>query len=133
MNYGAISWRLAMQIIRSFFNLVELLTYQGRASRWCGRRQVGKGFTLIELLAGRGIARRATRSIRFTLIELLVVIAIIAILASLLLPALSSAKRTAKRINCASQIKQLGLVSAMYTTDNNDVPVHSFVDRKSVV
>ena len=56
----------------------------------------------------------------FTLIELLVVIAIIAILAALLLPALAAAKRKAQRINCVSNIKQVGIAFRLWEGDNGD-------------
>lgn len=66
----------------------------------------------------------------FTLIELLVVIAIIAILAAMLLPALTRAKGTARRISCTNCLKQLAVAAVMYTDDHQDkFPPRSSVER----
>ncbi len=55
----------------------------------------------------------------FTLIELLVVISIIALLVSILMPALSRARESARNSLCQSNLRQYGLATTMYTSDNN--------------
>jgi len=71
---------------------------------------------------------RARPAIAFTLVELLVVIAVIAILAALLLPALARAKQRSHRAACLSNLKQIGVASALYLDDHQD----RFADRRDL-
>lgn len=62
------------------------------------------------------------QSLGFTLVELLVVIAIIGVLVVLLLPAIQAARESARRSQCTSQMKQMGLACLMYEGQQKELP-----------
>lgn len=64
---------------------------------------------------------RCAGRVAFTLAELLVVIAIIGILVALLLPALAGAKERARRIQCASNLHQIGICLHLYAEEYRDL------------
>jgi len=76
---------------------------------------------------------RPTRRCAFSLIELLVVISIVALLVAILLPALQTARESAKRVQCMSCMRQIGVAASAYGTDEDGfVPPtlqHGLVDQ----
>ena len=77
-------------------------------------------------------ARDKSREVRdkshaFTLVELLVVIAIMGVLASLLLPALNTAREKGRRVACASNLRQIGIAIQLFANDNNNKTPPAFL------
>ena len=62
------------------------------------------------------------RSAGFTLVELLVVIAIIGTLVALLIPAVQSARATARQVQCMNNLKQLGMAMVNFESSKQRLP-----------
>ena len=64
-------------------------------------------------------AKARATAIKFTLTELLVVIGIVTVLAAMLVPVLAKAREKARRVNCAGNLKCMGLAMLMYSGENS--------------
>jgi type II secretory pathway pseudopilin PulG len=94
----------------------KFLAFYGEVLRAAGGAVLLIGFLAVLVIA---LVISAVRRGWNGLLTLFVVMAILAILASMMLPALSSAKRKAQAINSISNLKQIGIAAQLFAGDNN--------------
>ncbi|HAI13485.1 MAG TPA: hypothetical protein DCM28_17390 [Phycisphaerales bacterium] len=75
---------------------------------------------------------KTQRNNAFTLIELLVVISIVSLLIAILLPALTKARKTSRRIACLSNVRQLQVFNQAYCADNKGWYIPPFLNFNRV-
>ncbi|MBA3481831.1 MAG: DUF1559 domain-containing protein [Pirellulales bacterium] len=89
----------------------------------CLRRRMKRRIWSRTKPLGVGKLNRFARRLHgFTLVELLVVIAIIGVLVALLLPAVQSARESARRNTCLNNVKQIGVALQNYYSAHNAFP-----------
>src|SRR5262245_17653864 len=70
----------------------------------------------------RHLMKRSQKETGFTLVELLLVIAIIGTLVALVMPAIQSARESARRSSCVNNLKQIGLATSNYELTHKVFP-----------
>ncbi len=83
--------------------------------------RVLRSASAIAIPRGESTGRRSLHG--FTLVELLVVIAIIGVLVALLLPAVQAAREAARRSQCSSNLRQLGIACQDYSNVHGGFPL----------
>jgi prepilin-type N-terminal cleavage/methylation domain-containing protein/prepilin-type processing-associated H-X9-DG protein len=83
------------------------------------------------MMTSDSVAPPAGRRRGFTLVELLVVIGIIALLITMLLPALSKARQQAQTVACLSNLRQIGMASMLYASQNRGSTVPGYGDNSA--
>ena len=101
----------------------KFLAFYGEVLRATGGAILFIGFLAILVIA---LVISAVRRGWSGVITLLAVVALLTVLGSMLLPALSAAKRKAQAINSVSNLKQIGLATRLYAGDNNNCLPGSF-------
>lgn len=77
-----------------------------------------------------GLRKKNSTYKAFTLIELLVVISIVSLLIAILLPALSKARESAKNLQCMSNQRSIGQLTAMFVDEHGYMPFYSYSNGK---
>lgn len=77
------------------------------------------------------VLRASPRDGGFSIIDLLVSMSVIALLMAILLPSLARTTEAARRVKCLSNVKQIGLATAMYVDDHDGFLPRSVFSEKA--